>query len=34
VRRAGCQASEQEIMLVRDASFDVAPGGIVCLDRQ
>jgi hypothetical protein len=30
----GCQASEQEIVLVRDVSFDVAPGGIVCLDRQ
>jgi hypothetical protein len=34
VRRVGYQASEQEIVLVRDVSFDVAPGGIVCLDRQ
>jgi hypothetical protein len=35
VRRVGYQASEQEIVLARDVSFDIAPGGIVCwTDRE
>ncbi len=34
VRRVGDRASEQEIVLVRDVSFGIAPGEIVCLDRQ